>query len=359
MNDGGRGGSPGFLRFGLRRPEEVTRNCFSHYRSVQRERLLGLVLDAVLLQPRCGKRPGEWIRISVPHRHSPEEERLDGRPVTRLVGALKRWQADGMEEDDGRDQAGDGRGDLVLSQKPPADEQEDQRKNAGCLQDPADRDEEEEPCERLRRGDGGSNGDAVAEECRESRRARGGAPENPDSGESSVLRLVQLGEAEGARQKTGDLNLERAPIGWKRPEIDPLAVGDDLDSCLSAQEVENGAPARGLGGTRAEDQDPGAVAGGELDPQMGVARESRESRPGALDDQVEDPAGVRGLMDEIDDPELRGYARVRQVLRERGRSVPAIDGELSEGKRDDGERNEGRPECHVADSLRNARRPRD
>ena len=167
--------------------------------------------------------------------------------MTRLVSALKRRQADGMEEDDGRDQAADGRGDLVLPQKAPAGEEEDQRKNAGTLQDPADREEEEEPGERLRRGDGGRNGDAVAGECRESRRVRGVAPENPYSGEDSVRRLVQLGEPERARQKTGDLDFERAPVGGKRPQIDPLPVGDDLDSCLATQKIEDGAPARGLG----------------------------------------------------------------------------------------------------------------
>jgi hypothetical protein len=58
--------------------------------------------------------------------------------MARLVSALKRRKTDGMEKNDGRDQAADCGGGLFCSEEPPAGEKKDEGDQAGSLKDAAD-----------------------------------------------------------------------------------------------------------------------------------------------------------------------------------------------------------------------------
>ena len=65
-----------------------------------------------------------------------------------------------------------------------------------------------------------------------------------------------------------------------------------------------------------------------------------------------DAGALRGPLDEVDETEISGCARVREVFRDGLRDAAPRKDELAEGKDDDGQRDERRPEKHASRSLR-------
>ena len=103
------------------------------------------------------------------------------------------------------------------------------------------------------------------------------------------------------------------------------------------------------------DQKAGFPGRGELNVEPRVGSKFRRPDREAFESQLPEARRSRGRVNEVDDAEtVDGVltTRVRQILEERGGVVPAVDDELSKGKQQDGQRNEGRPDYHFAGSLR-------
>src|ERR1017187_10736948 len=143
---------------------------------------------------------------------------------------------------------------------------------------------------------------------------------DPDVFEDGVGRRLQLGESVWAGKKPRHLDRQRTAIGRERTQVYPLPVGDDLKAASPAKYVEQCLPSRRIGAGWTKNGKPCPPLRPELDLQPGSVADERGACLRAREGQLVDASALRGPLDEVDETEISGCARVREVFRDGLRS---------------------------------------